>query len=390
MNALLNGLTIRDLEILDIIYKNGPQTKNDLIEKLNLKLTTLNRSMKVLVNRKLIVESGISESTGGRKPVNYDVAQEGIYTIGIDISRTYVQFLVMNLKQFVLEDYRFDIDSGITPQNCIDKIADEIIRTLSHMAIRSESVIGIGVGTVGPLNREKGSLLYPQGFPNSSWNDDIPIKDMLQNATGIPCTIDNGANTALLAEYLFGSGRGYRCVAYLHCGVGIRSAIIRDGHIIRTMNDRDDAFAHMTVDIHGEQCQCGGRGCLENYVSLRAIRQNYFSDSGKYLEFKDLFNHAVRNDQTASRAFTESARILGLGISNLSRLTDPELIILSGPLVSNCEAYYSECIKSFHEQNGQHVGPVFVKEGLFKKDIIAIGAGLVVLDQYINQKGGLY
>ena len=387
MNDHLDGLTERDLEILDLIHKKGPVTKNDLIGQLNLKLTTLNRSMKLLENKKLIVESGISTSTGGRKPAEYDVVQEGIYTIGVDISRTYVQIVVMTLKLRVLKKYRFEMDDEMTPQKCIDWISDAIKLITAQLSIQYEMLLGLGIGTVGPMDRENGILLHPQGFPNSAWEDDVPLKGLLQEATGLPCEIDNGANTAVLSEYLFGSGRDHQSVAYIHCGVGIRSAVIRDGMVIRTMNDSEDAFAHMTIDINGVACRCGSKGCLENYVSLEAILSQFCSMTGEDVGYKELFARAAGGDETAISIFKKSACVLGVGISNLSKLMNPDLIILSGPLVSNYEPYYSACISSFREQNSKISGPVFSKEGLFKEDVVSIGAGLMVLEQHFNLKG---
>jgi predicted NBD/HSP70 family sugar kinase len=247
-------------------------------------------------------------------------------------------------------------------------------------------LIGLGIGMVGPMNRKSGTLLHPQDFPNPAWDDEVPLKNLMQEATKLPCEIDNGANTAVLAEYLFGVGREHQSVAYIHCGVGIRSAVIRDGMIIRTMNDSEDAFAHMTIDINGTSCKCGSKGCLENYVSLEAIRLQFCSITGKDIGYKGLFSRATGGDATAVDAFKSSARILGVGISNLSKLLNPDLIILSGPLVSNHEPYYSVCINSFLELNSKNSAPAFSKEGTFKEEVVAIGAGLMIMEQYLIRK----
>ena len=85
MIKILEELSCRDLEILNIIQKTGPITKKHLQIDANTKLTTLNRIMKTLEDKNLIVEYGESESTGGRKAVEYDVCQTNFYVIGIDI-----------------------------------------------------------------------------------------------------------------------------------------------------------------------------------------------------------------------------------------------------------------------------------------------------------------
>jgi predicted NBD/HSP70 family sugar kinase len=319
--------------------------------------------------------------------VEYDVAEDSVYTVGVDISRTYVQAAVMNLKMRVLEKHRFDMDGGMTPQKCAESLAGAVELMLANRSIDKKKILGLGVGTVGPMDRENGILLHPQGFPNDGWDDDIPLSDLLHAKTGIPCVIDNGANTAVLAEYLFGTGRGYGCVAYIHCGVGIRTAVIRDGMIFRTMNDNEDAFAHMTVDFNGELCRCGGRGCLENYVSLESVCQRYNTHTKKQIGYRELFSRAAGDDGAAVEALARSAKILGIGISNLAKLLNPGLVILSGPLVSNYEPFYKICVDAASERNGPDSGLAFSREGLFKEDVVAIGAGLMVLEQNFKQAG---
>ena len=92
------SLNDRGKYIFDIVQKNGPITKSELIDITKIKLTTLNRDIQILIDKKIIVETDIGESTGGRKPSLYDVNPSEFYIIGIDISRTYTQIVITNLK----------------------------------------------------------------------------------------------------------------------------------------------------------------------------------------------------------------------------------------------------------------------------------------------------
>lgn len=379
MDNMFEGFSDRELDILNQIHKYGPVTKNDLIESLNIKLSTLNRAMKVLESRKLVFESGVSDSSGGRRPSEYDIVQDGVYVAGVDISRTYSQIVLANLKNQPLKKIQFTMDAGITPTICVDKIADAIENMSSEPAVKKGKIIGIGVGAIGPMNRETGILLHPKGFMNPEWDADVPVKELLRQKTGIPCEIDNGANTAALLEYHFGAGRGCHCIAYIHCGVGIRSAIVRDGAILRAMNDAEDAFAQMTMDINGR--------FLENYVSLEAIRNRYCKNTEKEISYDELFSIAAGDDDAAAEAFCYSAKILSMGIFNLAKLLNPEIVILSGPLVSRYEPYYSICMKSFREQNTQNDRTVFSKGGNFKDNVVADGAGLMFIKQSMKSMG---
>jgi predicted NBD/HSP70 family sugar kinase len=351
--------------------------------------------MKSLEDKKLILETGTSESTGGRKAVEYSVAQKGIYVIGIDISRTYVKLIIANFKMTIIKKEEFSMNNSFSPEKTVAKISDLIEKSLSELSIDKSQVVGIGVGTVGPLDREKGVMLNPKNFFNDSWRN-VPLKEMIEKKISIPCFIDNGANTAVLAEYLFGKGKDLKSVVYIHCGIGIRSAAITDGIIIRTMNDSEDAFAHMIVDSNGERCACGNKGCIESYSSIEAIikrfnsrskdNNNYKNEEIKEEDYNKILRLAMDdNNQLAIEVINNGAECLGIGLSNLVKLLNPQLVILCGPLIKNYKSYYKMCIDTFDENNCLSNEVVFSDGGEFKEDAIAIGSCLMVIEDLLKK-----
>lgn len=390
MRDILKRLSKRELEILDLIQKRGSFTKKDLQVLTDIKLTTLNRAMKSLEDKRLIVEVGTSESTGGRKAVEYAVAERGTYVIGIDLSRTHVRIILLNLKMNILKNEEFSLDYSFTPENTVEKIAYLIEKILVEHSIDKNEVLGIGIGTVGPLDRELGIILNPKGFFNENWSN-VHLKEMMENKISIPCFLDNGANTAVLAEYFLGKGKGLKTVVYIHCGVGIRSAVITDGIIIRTMNDSEDAFAHMIIDARGEDCICGNRGCIEGYSSIEAIVKRYNSfkkerkkDSVKEEHFEMLML-ASQNDNAALQVINEGAEALGIGLANLVRILNPQLVILSGPLIINYTSYYDKSIEVFRKNNCFNNKVTFSNGGEFQENVIAVGAGLMVIEHFFKK-----
>lgn len=396
MRKILKQLSDRELEILNILQKKGLLTKKDLQVIAGMTLTTLNRIMKKLEDKKLIREVGESESTGGRKAIQYGMAESGIYLIGVDISRTYVKLIISNLKMTILRKEEFLMNDSFSPEKTVEQIATLVELKLSELSINRGEVLGIGVGTVGPLNREKGIVINPKCFFNKNWAN-VPLKEMLEKKTSIPCFIDNGANTAVLAEYLFGEGKGLKSVVYIHCGIGIRSAVITDGIVIRTMNDSEDAFAHMIVDSNGEKCICGNRGCIESYASIEGIMKRFvLGDKGingeclmkeiKAKTYKEILELAMQNNELASKIINKGAEALGVGLANLVRLLNPQLVILCGPLIKNYKLYYEMCIETFHKNNCLNNKVLFSKGGKFKEDAIAIGSCLMVFQHYLKRK----
>jgi len=388
MIKILEELSCRDLEILNIIQKRGPITKKHLQIVANIKLTTLNRIMKTLEQKKVIVEYGESKSTGGRKAVEYDVSPTDFYVIGIDISRTYVKLILTNMKLYILKKEEFLMDESYSPEKTVKNIIIRIEQMLSDLKIKKNEVLGIGLGSVGPIDREKGIILNPKSFFNRNWVN-VPIKAMIEEKLKIPCFIDNGANTAVLGEYLYGKGKKIKSVAYIHCGIGIRSAIIRDGIIIRSMNDGEDAFAHMIVEHNGEVCSCGNSGCIEGYSSIDSIIKKINSkiNYDKLISeknYKERLKVELQNNDMVIEVVNKGTEILGIGLSNLVRLLNPEIVILSGPLMMNFEYYYEKSIEVFHSINPLDNRVTFSKGGRFLEDAIAIGAAAMVMEGYLK------
>lgn len=383
----LSGLDSRTLDVLYELYQRGPLTKKDIQAAMDLKLTTLNRAMKALEQRKLILSSGETESTGGRKATAYDVTHQGLYLIGIDLSRTYVKLVLTNLKLSIVKMDTFPLNEQYSAEKTISTILLLTERMLRESAISKHQILGIGVGTVGPLDREQGVMLSPQGFPNPNWGD-VTLKDYIERSLSIPCFVDNGANAGVLAEYRFGIGRNKQSVAYIHCGIGIRSAVIKDGMMIRTMNDREDAFGNMIILLQ----EPAGRETIESASSLGAIIHAIAAelklgrDELNEENYREVLKNMPGKQEAIQKIIRERAGLFGIGLSNFSRLLTPDVIILSGPLMINVEEYYRTCIAAFYRNYHSPDAILFSKGGIFQEDTIAIGSAAMVMDRCCKAK----
>lgn len=395
--AYLQRLERETAEILSLIQKEGPLTKNDIAQRTDTRLTTLNRIMQPLEKKGIIVQSRIGESTGGRKPVLYDVNPDRYYIVGIDISRTYTRAVVTNLKMKVLEGYQFPMDHTCSPEKTIDLITEWILRAGRKLGRDSSGLIGIGVGTVGPLDRESGVMLNPVNFGTSGW-ENVSLKEMIRERLHCPVMIDNGANAAVLGERLFGKARGFMNSAYIHCGIGIRTGVISAGTIVRTLNDAEDAFGHMVVDADGEVCSCGNYGCIECYASAHSITRNFVAEVKKgrvtliEKEIEDItyidICTSVQKDPLAREVVTRAAVVLGIGLANFINLLNPGIVILSGPLVKCSSLFYDICTetalkKCYIKKEG---AVVFSRGGALGEDAIAVGSAALLLENLLRSE----
>ena len=385
-------------EIFGIILRKGPITKGDILDITKMKLSSLNRVMQPLAAEGLIVESSIGESTGGRKPVLFGVNPKHYYLVGVDISRTYTQMVVTNLKTDILYEKQFLMDEFSTPQKVVHLISEFIDDASRKLSMTKDTTIGIGIGTVGPLDRIKGIMLNPRNFLTNGWND-FPIRDMVEDRTGLPVTIDNGANTAALAEYIHGVGKGFNNIVYINCGVGIRTEAISSGMSVRAINNAEDAFGHMVIDVDGDRCSCGNYGCIECYSSIPSIVKKFASEmkKGRITEIKgvpeklnyiDVCRAAQSGDQLAMEVIISAGTILGVGLANYINLLNPEVVILSGPLIKQSRLFFETCTdvasnKCYLKDDSRIQ---YSRGGFFQDDAIAVGAAALIIEEVLSKQ----
>lgn len=390
-NNIFSGLSSESKKIFSLILHIRASTKGTLSEISDIKLTSLNRMMQPLEEMELLVKAETGESTGGRKPVLYDVNPSGYYIIGIDISRTYTQIVLTNLKMKPIKKFRFDMNKESTPKLVLSKILSWIKDVNSKLKKENGTIIGVGIGTVGPIDKKRGLILNPENFLAPGW-ENIPLKSIFEKRLGVPVEVDNGANAAVLAETNFGIAKGIKNVIYINCGIGIRMGIIASGLFVRNINDAEDAFAHMVVDANGMKCSCGNKGCIEAYSSIYSLVERFKNLNKKTdseiiqdeITYVEICKAAERMETPAVDVITYAAKFMGEGLANLIKLLNPGIVILSGPLIINSQLFYDLCTdiayKKSHLQKDGRV--IFNRGGQFNEIAIAIGASAMVLESF--------
>ncbi|GAA0179566.1 ROK family transcriptional regulator [Clostridium sediminicola] len=383
-------------KLYSLIQKNGPFTKGEILDKTGLKLTTVNRAIKPLLDYNLIQEVGIAESSGGRKPLIFGINTKGNYVIGIDLSRTYIQVVITDFKMNVIGKRSKDMTEDFSPDMVINYIGKMLNELKSQYNIKCTEIIGAGVGTVGPLDKEKGIMINPKKFPSLGW-EGLNIKELLQNELGLPVVVDNGANSAVFAEQYYGVGKGFNGIAYFNCGIGIRTGVVASNKIIRTHLNYEDTFAHMVVDMDGEKCSCGKYGCVEAYATIAAIFKKFIKEVKKgkktnintevdEITYKDICNAAENGDELSREILRDAATVFGIGLANYINILSPEIVILSGPLIQYSNYFYQICVENAESNYTltQNNKILFSKQGKYKQDAISVGAAATMIEEILN------
>jgi len=231
------------------------------------------------------------------------------------------------------------------PQAVLGRIARLVQASIGETertaGVARERVVGVGIGSPGPLDRERGVVLLT---PNLGWRD-LPLRDMVSEAVGLPASLDNDANCAVYGEWWVGAARGAKYVVGLTIGTGIGGGIVFDGRLYHGASDVAGEVGHTTIDSTGRLCKCGNYGCLEAYASGPAIAARAVEGVAAGVETRlpamaggDLskvtaqmvYEAARAGDEFALELVKDTARYLGAGVGNLVNIFNPEIVVIVG------------------------------------------------------------
>lgn len=203
------------------------------------------------------------------------------------------------------------------------------------------SVIGVGVGCPGPVDREAGLVIES---PNLRWRM-YPLRERIEALVDWPVAIDNDANCATYGEWWQGAGKGSSSLIGITLGTGVGGGYILDGRVVHGASGGAGEIGHTTVNVSGRRCACGNEGCVEAYASGPAIaaraREGLANGvQSSLLELVDgdperitaatVYEAVVDGDPFATEVLTEAARFLGAGIANVINILNPEAVVIMG------------------------------------------------------------
>jgi glucokinase len=235
--------------------------------------------------------------------------------------------------------------SEVGAEGVVDRIAsliEEVIEQTRHEtgAERSD-FLGVGIGSPGPLDRARGVVIVT---PNLGWRD-FPLRDEVSSRVGLPATLDNDANCATLGEWWCGAAKGGRNVVGMTIGTGIGGGLILDGKLYHGASDAAGEIGHTTIDSTGRRCKCGNYGCLEAYTSGPAIAERarevlegdedslliqMVDGDVKKITAQTVFEASKRGDRVALEVVRDTAHFLGVGVSNLINIFNPDTFVIAG------------------------------------------------------------
>jgi glucokinase len=309
-------------------------------------------------------------------------------TIGVDLGGTKMLIGVVDGDGETLHR-RVATSAGLTGEEVL-----ELLETELRIAIESRPAVGaVGLGVPCTIDRDRGLCISAVNLPLI----DVPVRDLVEERIGLPVSIDNDGNTAAIAEFRRGAARGASNVVLLTIGTGIGGGLILGGRPYRGTRGAAAELGHVVVDLNGPPCQgnCPNHGCIESLASGTALRIEAeraaaeFPQSGlaragaagATVDGQLVTELAEAGDPTSIDVLAVIGRRLGVALSGLANIFDPDVIVIGGGVMAAGELLLGPAREEFQARALPPQKETPIRAAELGPDAGMIGAAIVAADE---------
>ncbi|GGE16961.1 N-acetylglucosamine repressor [Marinithermofilum abyssi] len=335
--------SINKSAILNVIRLHGPISRAEIAKHTKLTPPTVTNIVAELLESRLVVESDLGQSTGGRKPIMLTINAEAFCVVGVYAGAKRVQAVSADLNGNILEEAELPIPTRPEADVFIAIVKEAVKTVIQKAREQSVPILGIGVGMHGLVDPDKGISIFA---PNLGLKD-IPLRTLLEKEFDLPVEVENDVRALALGESWFGQGKDVGDFIVVNVGTGVGAGIMLEHRLIHGPSFTAGELGHTVIDLDGPPCSCGNHGCVEAFASgpamakraLARIREGIPSslsgrvEAGASVTGKDICRAAEEGDPLARKVLAETGRYLGIGLANLVNLFNPTKIILSGGVI---------------------------------------------------------
>jgi len=378
--------------ILNTIRTHGEVSRAEIAKITKLTPPTVTNIVSELLDNKLVIESDLGASTGGRRPIMLRINADAYHIVGVDIGIHWLRTVVTNLNADIKAAEKLALPPRVDEAALIGHLIDTVKLVLKKAGISAGDLMGIGLGMHGLVDPAAGKAIFAPNFGLR----DISLREPLEREFQVPVHVENDVVAFALGESWFGEGTDTGNFIAVNIGEGVGAGIVLNGQLYKGATYSAGEIGHTTVEMDGPRCTCGNYGCLQSLVSGPALVRQAVQrlEAGERSLIRELCGEdpeaitgemiaqaARQGDPLAIDLFRRVGRYLGIGLANLINTLNPRKIILGGGVTNAADLFLEETRRTIHERAmdtpANAVSIVITNLGEYAS---AIGAVTIVLD----------
>lgn len=394
---------LNKVKILNLIRNNERLSRAEITKISGLSAPTVSRIVENLIAEGLVKEIGVGKSSGGRRPTLLEFSGYDNCIIGIDLGTTNVFGVLSDLNANIISEVKepTHVEEGF--RSVMKRTSRVITELKNHADINSKRICSIGMAVAGLINRDKNTVEFS---PNFHWHE-VDIIGELSKWHDNPIIFDNVTRVMALGELWYGIGKHLKNFICINVGYGIGAGIIIEGKPFYGPTGMSGEFGHTTLEKDSNvQCDCGNYGCLEALASGNAIAktaQNKLQSGERSILIEKchgdidtittemVANAAKQGDALAWGVFESACEYLGIGISGLINLLNPEAIVIGGGVAQAGDILFQKVRKTVNARSLKKISKeVQIIPATFGMKASVMGAVSLIANDFFNldiQKG---
>lgn len=315
---------LNHLAILKTIKKEKEISRADIAKRVNLTPASVTKITKKLIAQGILTEYKVGITSGGRPPILLTLNNNSGYIIGINLAPGYLEGSIGNLKGEVFNIKRVNLLKKVQKEEILLNITNMIDGFIKEN--EKLSLYGIGLAFHGLVDSKEGISVYA---PYYGWSD-FYIKKLLQMKYKTTIKIDNDVKAMAIGQKNQLISNQNKNFILVNLSTGIGAATVIDDQLLNGSRFAAGEIGHIVVSEDSSRlCKCGKLGCLETYISHRALLREA---SKKFLEFEDIGSMLKSNNRVVNNIINSSGQYLGKILGDLVNIINPEYIYLVGEL----------------------------------------------------------
>lgn len=333
--------------ILEYIFRHAPVARSTIAKGTQITPATVTSITGQFIQEGVIQELGvddnISDSAPGRKKILLDIIPEHVYSMGVEFTFRHVRFFISDLRGKSIFCSSMHVNET-AKNNITQLLIDKITEILGDNPSVAQKLIGIGIAVPGHMDPQQDKVMVnSSAYPGFSGQE---LKEKLSR----PIICENNVQCMSIGRYLF-EPDSPETFAFFHISAGMFCALIDNGQLFRGPNYYAGEIGHTIVNPEGKKCECGKHGCLQTYCSetwilkyARMLHENKISAilpalkaSSNALTIDDVSKAFSLGDPLIGNFISTALKYLGVTVSNLAIIINPEKIYLHSSLFSNPE-----------------------------------------------------
>ena len=325
--------------LVDLIRRGEARSRADLVRLTGFSRSSITERVDSLISVGFVTESGVTESTGGRRAASLTISGELGVVLAADFGATHCRWAIARLTGEIFFEEEVEIDISQGAEVVLNWLVKKSVAQLNKLHLKISDVKGIGLGVPGPVEFATGRVISPPIMPG--WHD-VSVPKILFNHFKSAVVVDNDVNMMAIGEYVNSWNKETSNFLLIKHSTGIGAGIIVGRRILHGELGAAGDLGHVAIESEVDyQCACGNTNCIEAVAGGLVIAKKLRDLGLDVTSARSVADAALEGNVLVTALLRDAGRHLGSVLSTVVNILNPGAIVISGSIAAAGDALFA-------------------------------------------------